>query len=127
MSIPTIINGDIYSLDDSINIKDKTCANSVMIAIGTQYNPSIFSTDGFIPVYDVAKEYLNISEYVSNPIKNTTHVLKSMVGHLLKDNYKLELLTKSSNINELNNHLDSFKTYKNIGLDYNNSIKNYII
>ncbi|VVU95609.1 Dihydrouridine synthase (Dus) [seawater metagenome] len=125
LSLPTIINGDIYTLDDAEDIKKKTGADSVMIARGAQYNPSIFRKEGFLPIYDVANDYLQIAEKINNPIRNTIYGIKSMTARILKDNNKIDIINKSRNYDQLNDYINKIK--KNLTNDYIPSCKAYII
>lgn len=111
MNIPLLANGDIYSLDDAIKLKEKTNADSVMIARGAQYNPTIFRNNGFLPIYDAMNEYVNVAEYVDNKLNNSKYVIKSMVGHILKDNDKLNICNTVSNYNDLRDFIEITKSY----------------
>mmetsp|Transcript_31080 Transcript_31080/g.75797 ORF Transcript_31080/g.75797 Transcript_31080/m.75797 type:complete len:458 (+) Transcript_31080:102-1475(+) len=79
MSIPVIHNGDIFRYEEFDWAKKETGCASVMAARGALWNCSIFRPEGLLPVYQVAKEYINIAERYSNPFKNTKYMVTTML------------------------------------------------
>lgn len=95
--IPVIHNADIFYHEDIRIMKERTKADSVMIARGAQWNPSIFSKDGMLPVYQMMKEYLDISIDVGNHFTNTKYGLIHMVrGPALKSEGFVQLQRSKS-------------------------------
>ncbi|KAI9322674.1 hypothetical protein BX666DRAFT_1849277 [Dichotomocladium elegans] len=77
-NIPVSINGDIFCYEDIAKAKEKTNADSVMIARGAQYNPSIFRKEGFLPYEEVVEAYVKWAVRVDNIYQNTKYVLLTM-------------------------------------------------
>ncbi|KAI3914302.1 hypothetical protein MKW92_037380 [Papaver armeniacum] len=58
LSIPVIVNGDVFEYEDFQRIKEATGASSVMVARGALWNASIFSPEGKLPWEEVKREYV---------------------------------------------------------------------
>lgn len=58
LSIPIIANGDVFSVEDYINILDKTRADGVMLARGIMGNPFLFK---YIKDYEATGTYEKVS------------------------------------------------------------------
>ena len=114
VSLPTIVNGDIFNIKHIDEVKEKTGANSVMIARGAIWNPSIFNCNEFEQLNIVSKKYLYYSELTKNNLSNTKHILKSMISPQLKKIDFARMVSKCTNYNELNNLINDteFNKYK---------------
>lgn len=79
LNIPVIINGDVNNYDDIAKIKLATNANSVMIARGALYNPSIFN-----PITnnldDVIVKFLKKCVDFENYYGNTKYILQQILN-----------------------------------------------
>ncbi|RZC47023.1 hypothetical protein C5167_039965 [Papaver somniferum] len=81
LSIPVIVNGDVFEYEDFQRIKEATGASSVMVARGALWNASIFSPEGKLPWEEVKREYVRKSFIWDNCIKSTKHTLREMISH----------------------------------------------
>ncbi|KAI3906170.1 hypothetical protein MKW92_044379 [Papaver armeniacum] len=81
LSIPVIVNGDVFEYEDFQRIKAATGASSVMVARGALWNASIFSPEGKLPWEEVKREYVRKSFIWDNCIKSTKHTLREMISH----------------------------------------------
>ncbi|KAI3980290.1 hypothetical protein MKX01_001361 [Papaver californicum] len=81
LSIPVIVNGDVFEYEDFQLIKAATGASSVMVARGALWNASIFSPEGKLPWEEVKREYVRKSFVWDNCIKSTKHTLREMISH----------------------------------------------
>lgn len=61
LNIPVIGNGDVFSIEDAIKIKEKTNCDAIMIGRGAQGNPWIFKR---------IDHYMKRGEILSEPTKN---------------------------------------------------------
>lgn len=71
VSIPVIANGDLFTRQDIQTIREQTGVSSFMIARGALWNPSIFRTDGMLPLNDVICEYMRTAIRYGNILPNT--------------------------------------------------------
>ncbi|GAM29170.1 hypothetical protein SAMD00019534_123460, partial [Acytostelium subglobosum LB1] len=78
-TVPIIANGDMYSYDDCKAIKEKTRANSVMVARGAIKNISMFRPGPEAPMEDVVKDYLRYALKTDNVFVNTKYVVTQIV------------------------------------------------
>ncbi|KAI3987575.1 hypothetical protein MKX01_021487 [Papaver californicum] len=81
LSIPVIVNGDVFEYEDFQRIKVATGASSVMVARGALWNASIFFPEGKLPWEEVKREYVRKSFIWDNCIKSTKHTLREMISH----------------------------------------------
>ena len=104
VSLPTIVNGDIFNIKHIDEVKEKTGANSVMIARGAIWNPWNI----------VSKKYVYYSEFTKNNLSITKHILNSMISPQLKKIDFARMVSKCTNYNELNNLINDteFNKYK---------------
>ena len=75
--VPIIANGDFFTRQDIFRFRQKvneeldgsnrTWSNSVMIARGALYNPSIFSHQGSLPIEQVVDEFVTCCEKYNEP------------------------------------------------------------
>ncbi|MCL7041210.1 hypothetical protein MKW94_028908 [Papaver nudicaule] len=81
LSIPVIVNGDVFEYEDFQRIKAATGASSVMVGRGALWNASIFFPEGKLPWEEVKREYVRKSFIWDNCIKSTKHTLREMISH----------------------------------------------
>ncbi|KAM9989403.1 hypothetical protein ACTFIY_005453 [Dictyostelium cf. discoideum] len=80
LSIPVIANGSVVQYEDIDRCLEETGADGVMSAEGILANPSFFS--GLkIPIYQVAREYIDFTEIY----KTSIHVTRSHIFKMLKE------------------------------------------
>ena len=83
-SVPTLSNGDVFTLNDAIKHVEMTGTDGVMAARGLLENPGLFRTDrkggGEGCSWDVVERFM--SEVVRRPVpfKLVVHHLSEMVG-----------------------------------------------
>ena len=71
LSIPVIGNGDVFTIEDSINMLDKTGCDAIMIGRGAQGNPWIFKR---------INHYMNTGEILPEPTLNEK--ISTAIKHL---------------------------------------------
>ncbi|HBG4727297.1 TPA: tRNA dihydrouridine synthase DusB [Clostridioides difficile] len=71
LSIPVIGNGDVFTIEDSINMLDKTGCDAIMIGRGAQGNPWIFKR---------INHYMNTREILPEPTLNEK--ISTAIKHL---------------------------------------------
>ncbi|MDC9477205.1 tRNA dihydrouridine synthase DusB [Clostridioides difficile] len=71
LSIPVIGNGDVFTIEDSINMLDKTGCDAIMIGRGAQGNPWIFKR---------INHYMNTGEILPEPTLNEK--ISTTIKHL---------------------------------------------
>ncbi|HBF4995635.1 TPA: tRNA dihydrouridine synthase DusB [Clostridioides difficile] len=71
LSIPVIGNGDVFTIEDSINMLDKTGCDAIMIGRGAQGNPWIFKR---------INHYMNTGEILPEPTLNKK--ISTAIKHL---------------------------------------------
>ncbi|MEL1035908.1 tRNA dihydrouridine synthase DusB [Clostridioides difficile] len=71
LSIPVIGNGDVFTIEDSINMLDKTGCDAIMIGRGAQGNPWIFRR---------INHYMNTGEILPEPTLNEK--ISTAIKHL---------------------------------------------
>ncbi|MDV9672073.1 tRNA dihydrouridine synthase DusB [Clostridioides difficile] len=71
LSIPVIGNGDVFTIEDSINMLDKTGCDAIMIGRGAQGNPWIFKRINY---------YMNTGEILPEPTLNEK--ISTAIKHL---------------------------------------------
>ncbi|HBG4090106.1 TPA: tRNA dihydrouridine synthase DusB [Clostridioides difficile] len=71
LSIPVIGNGDVFTIEDSINMLDKTGCDAIMIGRGAQGNPWIFKR---------INHYMNTGEILPEPTFNEK--ISTAIKHL---------------------------------------------
>ena len=71
LSIPAIGNGDVFTIEDSINMLDKTGCDAIMIGRGAQGNPWIFKR---------INHYMNTGEILPEPTLNEK--ISTAIKHL---------------------------------------------
>jgi len=79
LSIPVCMNGDVMKYEDIEKCKEETGCSSVMIARAAQWNPSVFRSEGFLPMETVMSDYLKTSVVYDYHFKNTKYVLAQMM------------------------------------------------
>lgn len=71
LNIPVIGNGDVFTIEDSINMLDKTGCDAIMIGRGAQGNPWIFKRINY---------YMNTGEILPEPTLNEK--ISTAIKHL---------------------------------------------
>ncbi|CAD1470105.1 unnamed protein product [Heterotrigona itama] len=82
LSIPVIANGgskEIQKYSDISKFKEITGCNSVMLARAAEWNCSIFSKEGLLPMEDVIKSYLKYAVDCDNPPSNTKYCIQNIL------------------------------------------------
>lgn len=74
LSIPVILNGDVWTHQDALDAMSKTGADSVMIARGALLNPAIFSPTA-VPRMKMMQDFLHQCDMYANHPKNTKWTL----------------------------------------------------
>ncbi|KAN0031751.1 hypothetical protein ACTFIV_005618 [Dictyostelium citrinum] len=82
LSIPVIANGSVLQYEDIDRCLEETGADGIMSAEGILANPSFFS--GLkIPIYQVAREFIDLTEIYKTSIHNTrSHLFKMLKDKL---------------------------------------------
>jgi len=108
VNLPVIYNGDIFRYSDIEPLKKRSHANSVMIARGAMWNPSVFRPEekgGFIPLIDAATQYLETARKYRNTWGNTKYclmeMLKEHVGNCPSYQQLIRSTTSYDDIDEL--------------------------
>lgn len=82
LSIPVIANGgskEIRKYSDIFKFKEITGCSSVMLARAAEWNCSIFSKKGLLPMEDVIKSYLKYAVDCDNPPSNTKYCIQNIL------------------------------------------------
>lgn len=123
INIPLIANGDIFTIDDAIKIKEKTNADAIMIGRGAQGNPFIFKQ---FNEYDKNGKIIDISvkekietiflhyEY-SLKYKGENKSIREMRKHI---GWYLKGLKDSAKIRNDINHLNTVEEVKQLLKDF---------
>lgn len=83
ISVPTLANGDVYSLKDAFDITEKTGVDGVMSARGLLENPGLFKppTKGAVVCeWEVVEKFMRYVAKAPLPFKLVVHHLTEMVG-----------------------------------------------
>lgn len=90
LKIPVIANGDIFTVDDFINVIDHTGADGVMLARGAMGNPFLFK---------YIKDYINYGTYKK--------VSPEEIIDQIKEQYELSLMYKDEKlvVNQMRKHV----------------------
>ncbi|KAJ1660190.1 tRNA-dihydrouridine synthase 2 [Dispira simplex] len=94
-TIPVIANGDIFTYDHLVRVKEECGVASAMVARGAMENPSMFSKDGLVNTKIVAQEYISLAVLVNNRFQNTKYTLMQMYNHTKSPEY--QRLTRAKN------------------------------
>ncbi|XP_033355040.1 tRNA-dihydrouridine(20) synthase [NAD(P)+]-like isoform X1 [Bombus vosnesenskii] len=82
LAIPVIANGgskEIQKYSDIFKFKEITGCSSVMLARAAQWNCSIFSKEGLLPMEDVIKSYLKYAVDCDNSPSNTKYCIQNIL------------------------------------------------
>lgn len=102
VDLPVIYNGDVFHSSDIAKMREITGATSVMIARGAQWNASIFRPDGkMLPLYDVARDYLEIAGRYNNLAANTKYALLEMLKEHVAGEPEYQSLIRSKTHTQL--------------------------
>ena len=131
--IPLIYNGDVFNKYDIKYCKENMKGiDSLMIARGAQWNPSLFdynSNNESMKLMDLDKvmnRYIDISEKYNNIFANSKYVIVKMICGK-KYLCKSDVSRKFQSIKTWNDCRDAIKFYKNFMNNYQNKIKSNII
>lgn len=84
-TIPIIANGgsgEINSYEDIAKFREKTSADSVMLARASEANPSIFRREGMLDLDTVITEFLKYSIIFDNHVQNAKYCIQHMLQSL---------------------------------------------
>lgn len=73
---------DIEKYSDIAKFKKETGCNSVMLARCAEWNCSIFSKNGLLPIDDVIKSYLKYAVDYDNSPSNTKYCVQNIIREL---------------------------------------------
>lgn len=108
---PILYNGDAFDYGDIDTIKQQTGCNTLLLARGSLWNPSIFhySSTGLqpLPLYDISSEYLDIAQQYSNILPNTKYCLSEMYKLHISKHTQFERLTQSKSYSDLHQAIQS--------------------
>ncbi|XP_060816434.1 tRNA-dihydrouridine(20) synthase [NAD(P)+]-like isoform X1 [Bombus pascuorum] len=82
LAIPVIANGgskEIQKYSDIFKFKEITGCSSVMLARAAEWNCSIFSKEGLLPMEDVIKSYLKYAVDCDNSPSNTKYCIQNIL------------------------------------------------
>ncbi|TMW55201.1 hypothetical protein Poli38472_013092 [Pythium oligandrum] len=79
LSVPILVNGDIFNREDLEKIRTISGASSFLIARGALSNASIFRKEGMLPYTDVVVDYLKVAAETDNVFQNTKYNLSRML------------------------------------------------
>lgn len=104
LSIPVILNGDIFEKSDIIKAKEITGYKSIMIARGALKNISIFNKEKDVNIEDIVKLYVDKSVKVKNKFSNTKYTVLEMLklNNIINETPGLKA-TQSKNFSDLYN------------------------
>ncbi|KAJ1956134.1 tRNA-dihydrouridine synthase 2 [Dispira parvispora] len=94
-TIPVIANGDVFTYDHLLRVKEECGVSSAMVARGAMENPSMFSKDGLVDAKIVAQEYISLAVLVNNRFQNTKYTLMQMYNNTKSTAY--QNLTRAKN------------------------------
>mmetsp|Transcript_46475 Transcript_46475/g.150946 ORF Transcript_46475/g.150946 Transcript_46475/m.150946 type:complete len:407 (-) Transcript_46475:113-1333(-) len=80
-SLPLLLNGDVFSLDDARRALDETGADGLMLARGALWNASLFGREEgrLASQATLVQRYVSLAESVSNHVGNTKYVALQML------------------------------------------------
>ncbi|KAJ8002839.1 hypothetical protein DPEC_G00163140 [Dallia pectoralis] len=101
VSIPVIANGGSLDLikdhADIDEFRRVTGASSVMVARAAMWNPSVFRSQGLLPLEEVMKEYLKYAVRYDNHAFNTKYCLCQMLRDKVESPMGKQLLSAQTN------------------------------
>lgn len=80
--VACLMNGDVTSRDEGVNLADEYGVDGAMIATAAEANSSVFRTKeqgGLAPWQDVVREYLELAMSVENKWTNTKFLLSQLI------------------------------------------------
>jgi tRNA-dihydrouridine synthase len=84
-AVPVIYNGDVFRPADFDKYQRLTHATGgVMVARGAQWNCSVFRSAGMLPIYDVARRYVELAQHYNAPLNNCKYAVQQMLVPLVK-------------------------------------------
>lgn len=89
-------SGEIETFEDIERFRKETGASSVMVARAAEHNPSIFRSEGLLPVEDVIKKYIEYSIIYDNHISNVKYCIQNMLQSLQSSEKGRRLLESHS-------------------------------
>ena len=126
INIPVIGNGDVFEVEDAVNMLEKTKCDAIMIGRGAQGNPWIFNrinhymkTGEILPRISLNQQLEYLKEYANKLIdlKGEDVAIRELRGiapHFLKGypnlkKYRVKLTTEMTSLNDLLNIIDDIK------------------
>jgi tRNA-dihydrouridine synthase 2 len=79
LTVPVLVNGDLYTQDDIAKIRAVSGASSFLLARGAMANASVFREGGLLPYTDVVIAYLAVAAETDNVFQNTKYTLSRML------------------------------------------------
>lgn len=109
MKIPLIANGDLFSSDDIQKLGDLNVADSFMLGRAAQWNPSVFRTNGLLPIEDVMMEYVSLAERYDMHYKNAKYTLNHMAVEGKEGIRLREEINSSKSLHEIKTVIQQFR------------------
>jgi len=82
-ALPLVLNGDLFDPQDIPRAYELTGADSLMLARGAMWNPSLFSREPDLrPQHEMLERYVCLARQMDNNLGNTKYVAQKMLeGH----------------------------------------------
>eukprot|EP01114_Cavostelium_apophysatum_P008996 TRINITY_DN22069_c0_g1_i1.p1 TRINITY_DN22069_c0_g1~~TRINITY_DN22069_c0_g1_i1.p1 ORF type:complete len:351 (+),score=60.42 TRINITY_DN22069_c0_g1_i1:98-1054(+) len=115
VSVPVIANGDIFTLEDALLIKEKTKVNGVMAARGLLQNPALFAGYKTCPI-ECMRDYIDLSVHLGVPF-GTVH------QHLMMMLFPIHNRLEKREFNQIVSMAGIFDFFENLGVSFDSESK----